>query len=60
MRATIASVVVGIVSILTPVTSFAVRGAATALIGVVGGIALGGRIGLAQWLSLRNHLRGVT
>ncbi len=58
--ATVAGVVFGILSILTLVTGLALRAISTTLVGMVGGVALGGVIGLAQWLVWRNHLRGVT
>ena len=58
--ATVTGLVLGILSILTLVTGLALGGSATALVGMIGGVALGGGIGLAQWLALRQHLGGVT
>src|SRR5918997_4887501 len=57
--ATVAGVVVGMLSILTFVAGLALEGRSTALVGMVGGLAIGGGIGLAQWLVLRQHLGGV-
>lgn len=46
--ATVAGVVVGFLSILTLVTGLALGGTSPALVGTVGGVALGGGIGVTQ------------
>jgi hypothetical protein len=55
--ATIAGVVIGILSILTFVSSLALTGTSTVLVGIIGGVALGGGVGIAQWLVLRRYVR---
>jgi hypothetical protein len=58
--ATVVGLVIGILSILTLVTGLALGGSSTALVGIVGGAALGAGVGLAQWLVVRQHLRDVS
>lgn len=53
--ATVVGVLIGILSTLTLVTGLALTGAATVLIGSIGGAALGGVLGAAQWLVVRRH-----
>src|SRR3954471_5015255 len=55
--ATVAGVVVGILSILTFVSGLALTGTSTVVVGIIGGVALGGGVGIAQWLVLRRHVR---
>jgi len=55
--ATLAGVVIGILSILTLVSGLALAGASTLLVGSIGGAALGASLGIAQWLVLRRHIR---
>src|SRR6266508_5514013 len=54
--ATVAGVVIGILSILTVVSGLALAGTSTVLVGIIGGAALGGGVGIAQWLVLRRHV----
>jgi hypothetical protein len=54
--ATVAGVVVGILSVLTLVTGFALAGASTLLVGLIGGAGLGAGLGMTQWLVLRRHI----
>jgi hypothetical protein len=55
--ATVAGVVIGILSILTFVSGLALTGTSTVLVGIIGGAALGGGVGIAQWLVLRRYVR---
>jgi hypothetical protein len=56
MLATMAGVVLGILSLLTLATGLALAGTSTVLVGLIGGAGLGGGIGIAQWLVLRRHI----
>ena len=56
MLATVAGVVLGILSLLTLTTGLALAGTSTVLVGLIGGAGLGGGIGIAQWLVLRRHI----
>jgi hypothetical protein len=56
MLATMAGVVLGILSLLTLATGLALAGTSTVLVGLIGGVGLGGGIGIAQWLVLRRHI----
>jgi hypothetical protein len=57
MLATMAGVVLGVLSLLTLATGLALAGTSTVLVGLIGGAGLGGGIGIAQWLVLRCHAR---
>jgi hypothetical protein len=54
--ATVAGVTIGILSSLSFVVRLALAGTPTGVVGLVGGAALGGGIGVAQWLVLRRHI----
>jgi hypothetical protein len=56
MLATMAGVVLGMLSLLTLATGLALAGTSTVLVGLIGGAGLGGGIGIAQWLVLRRHI----
>src|SRR3712207_1623007 len=57
MLATVVGSMIGILSILTLVSGLALAGRSTVLVGLIGGTALGGGLGVAQWLVLRRHVQ---